>query len=174
MIEVIEKKDCCGCYACVQKCPKQCITMEEDNEGFDYPTIDNDLCIHCGLCEKVCPHLIFSVPVKPRSFHAVIHPSKEIQLKSSSGGVFSLLATHILKQKGIVFGAGFDEDWNVRHESIDRIENLDKLRMSKYVQSKIGTTYKEAERWLKSGRKVMFVGTPCQIHALKLFLKKRL
>lgn len=108
----------------------------------------------------------------PLSCYAVKHYSKQVQLKSSSGGAFSLLAEYVLKNNGVVFGAAFDKHWNVVHKYIENIEQLDELRMSKYVQSIIGNSYKEAQAFLKANRMVLFVGTPCQIHGLKLFLKK--
>lgn len=172
MIEIKDKKDCCGCYSCVQKCPKHCIAMIADEEGFYYPKIDTTVCINCGLCESVCPQIHASSHKKPLNCYAIKHPSKEIQLASSSGGAFSLLAEYVLGQNGVVFGAAFDKDWNVVHKYIEDVKQLDELRMSKYVQSNIGNSFKNAHTFLKNGRLVLFVGTPCQIHALKLFLKK--
>lgn len=172
MIDIKKLEDCCGCYSCVQRCPKNCISMIEDSEGFEYPQIDKISCINCGICESVCPQLN-ELPTKiPLSCYAVKHYSKQIQLKSSSGGAFSLLAEYVLKNNGVIFGAAFDKHWNVVHKYIEHIEQLDELRMSKYVQSRISNSYKEAQAFLKANRIVLFVGTPCQIHGLKLFLKK--
>lgn len=172
MIDIKKTEDCCGCYSCVQRCPKHCIEMIEDSEGFDYPKVNISSCINCGICESVCPQLNI-LPVKqPSSCYAIKHYSKQIQLKSSSGGAFSLFAEYILKNNGVVFGAAFDKNWNVVHKYIEHIEKLDELQMSKYVQSIIGNTFKEAQNFLKANRMVLFVGTPCQIHGLKLFLKK--
>lgn len=172
MIRIDNKIDCCGCMACVQKCPKQSITMKVDKEGFWYPKVDLSLCINCGLCESVCPQINCGERIKILKTFAYKHTNKDIQIHSSSGGAFTLLADKIINDGGVVFGAVFDNNWNVVHDVTDNIIGLKRLRMSKYVQSYIGEKFKEAESFLKKGRKVMFVGTPCQIHGLKLFLKK--
>lgn len=174
MIQLDRKEKCTGCHACAAKCPKQCITMVSDTEGFWYPQINEEECIDCGLCEKVCPVITpikFADTFKPVAY-ACYNTDEKTRLASSSGGVFTLMAEAILKQGGVVFGAGFDEGFNVCHQCVENTKDLDKLRMSKYVQSKIGDTYKEAEAFLKAGRMVLFTGTPCQIGGLKASLGK--
>lgn len=156
----------------MQSCPKQCIKMCEDEEGFLYPQADTSVCIDCGLCEKVCPFLNGSDERKPQSVEVSINPDLITRLASSSGGVFSLLAGHILKTGGVVFGARFDSQWMVVHDYTDNIEGLAAFRGSKYVQSEIGSAYKDAKLFLDEGRTVLFSGTPCHIHALRRYLKK--
>ena len=146
--------------------------MESDEEGFEYPIIDKEQCINCGLCNKVCPQTTLSDSKQPINIYAIKHPDQEIQLQSSSGGAFSLIAEWVIQKGGIVFGAIFDDNWNVIHGYTESISGLEKLRMSKYVQSKIGLSFIHTENFLKRGKIVMFVGTPCQIHGLKLFLRK--
>ena len=146
--------------------------MREDEEGFLYPHVDKTTCVNCGLCEKVCPILN-----KPQTYpvletYAAKHNNPEIKLKSSSGGVFSALAEVVLKEGGIVFGAVFDKGWNVVHTYAENLEDLDKLRRSKYVQSNIGKTYQQAKQFLNQDRKVLFTGTPCQIAGLRNYLGK--
>ena len=172
MIELKLKSDCCGCSACVQKCPKQCIFLKEDFEGFLYPEIDKEICIDCGLCEKVCPVINQNEPRKPLKVYAAKNKNEQIRLNSSSGGVFTLLAEHTIAQGGVVFGAKFNKDWEVIHDYTETMDGIAAFRGSKYVQSRIGETYKLAEQFLKDGRKVLFIGTPCQIAGLKLFLRK--
>ena len=172
MIEIKDKKDCCGCSACVQRCPKQCITLKEDNEGFLYPILDKKTCIDCGLCEKVCPILHQGEPQKPLKVYAAKNLNEEIRRQSSSGGIFTLLAEQVIQEGGVVFGARFDENWEVKHDYTETIEGLAVFRGSKYVQSRIEDNYKKAEEFLKQGRKVLFSGTPCQIAGLKRFLRK--
>ena len=172
MIEIKDKKDCCGCSACAQICPKNSITMKTDDEGFLYPAVNKDTCVNCGLCGKICPVLNKPAVNKPLAIYAAKHKDTEVKLKSSSGGMFTALAEYILKQGGVVFGAAFDKDWQVCHQWAENIEDLDKLRRSKYVQSDINATYKKAEEFLKSGRQVLFTGTPCQIAGLKNYLRK--
>lgn len=146
--------------------------MKSDKEGFKYPTIDTNICINCGLCEKICPQINTSTTQRPIKVYAIKHPNKEIQLKSSSGGAFSLIAEWVIQNKGIVFGAMFNNNWEVFHSYTETMEGLELLRTSKYVQSEIGSSMKKAQEFLKKGKIVMFVGTPCQIHGLKLFLRK--
>ena len=172
MIEIVDKKECCGCSACVQICAKYCITMQADEEGFLYPIVDKDACTDCGLCEKVCPIINQSEPSKPLKVYAAKNKNEEIRRQSSSGGIFTLLAEKVIVEGGVVFGARFDEEWNVIHSWTDTIEGIAAFRGSKYVQSTIGDTYREAKDFLKQGRKVLFSGTPCQIAGLKKYLYK--
>ena len=172
MIVIKDTKDCCGCNACAQRCPKHCITLQEDHEGFLYPKVNINLCIECGLCEKVCPVLNQGTKKEPLNVYAAINPNEEIRKESSSGGIFTLLAEKVILENGVVFGARFDENWEVRHDYTETIEGLAAFRGSKYVQSRIEDNYLKAEKFLKEGRKVLFSGTPCQIAGLKKFLKK--
>lgn len=173
MIEIKNKKDCCGCYACYNICPKECITMESDNEGFWYPKIDKNKCINCNLCEKVCPiiNLIKRADSKKIAY-AAMNKDEQIRIKSSSGGIFSILAEYIIKNNGVVYGAGFDEDFNIKHKRILYSTDLDLLRGSKYVQSSIGDIYKQVKNDLESNKQVLFTGTPCQIEGLRSYLRK--
>ena len=172
MIEIVEKSDCVGCEACVQRCPKQCIVMKEDAEGFLYPQIDIEKCIDCGLCERVCPVINQGEPRKPLVAYAAKNQDESVRLSSSSGGVFTALAEYVIAQGGVVFGARFDESWNVVHDYVETIEGLSAFRGAKYVQSRIGKSFLRAETFLKQGRMVLFSGLPCQITGLKKFLRK--
>lgn len=174
MIEIRTKEDCCGCYACYNICPKECITMETDNEGFWYPNIDKDKCINCNLCKKVCP-----IINKPNSFlyekksYAVFNKNEKIRLESSSGGIFSLLAEYVINNYGSVYGAVFDEDFNVKHIKITSLQDIELLRGSKYVQSRINDIFKSIKFDLKNNKMVLFTGTPCQVAGLQSFLQKK-
>lgn len=172
MIHITEPKKCCGCNACVQACPKHCIRMQEDCEGFLYPFVDRESCIDCGLCERVCPVINQNEPQKPVVTLAAVNSDESVRLASSSGGIFTLLAERTIDNGGVVFGAAFDENWDVKHICIDSKSELPKLRGSKYAQSIIGNCYKEAKRHLSAGKEVLFSGTPCQIAGLKRFLHK--
>lgn len=167
-----EKERCCGCGVCVQKCPQRCISFVQDKEGFLYPSINRSKCVNCGLCVSVCP---FHNPYKdcmPVKSYAAYNVDEETRRESSSGGVFSSLATMVLSEGGVVFGALFDEHWNVVHGYVETKEGLSKLRGSKYVQSLLGDSYMVAEQFAKEGRLVLFSGTPCQIAGLKKYLGK--
>ncbi|WP_295095192.1 Coenzyme F420 hydrogenase/dehydrogenase, beta subunit C-terminal domain [Ruminococcus sp.] len=174
MIEIKEKSNCTGCHACANACPKNCISMVSDEEGFWYPQAEKAKCIDCGLCVNVCPIIHKRHPDDSCMTTAIaaINLNEEIRLRSSSGGIFTLLAENIIAQGGVVFGAAFADDFkSVRHICVNDIADLDKLRGSKYVQSKIGDTYKQAKDYLDSGRKVLFTGTPCQIGGLYSYLR---
>jgi coenzyme F420-reducing hydrogenase beta subunit len=172
MIVINDKTKCCGCYACYNICPQDCITMQSDEEGFWYPMADIDECNECGLCEKICPILCNNKVENQPVAYACINKDENIRSQSSSGGVFTLIGEKVIANDGVVFGAGFDDDFNVVHSWADDLDGLSKFRGSKYVQSNIGDTYKEVKVFLKQGRQVLFTGTPCQIAGLKSYLGK--
>ena len=173
MIRILDdSRSCCGCSACYNVCPKNCITMKENREGFLYPEIGSE-CVECGMCKKVCP-VINSVPEieKDQFSYAVQNKNKEILQQSTSGGAFTAIAEYIIeKEHGIVFGAAFDDSLTVSHIRVENKSELSKFRNSKYVQSNIGTSFKEAKYFLDEGRTVCFSGTPCQIEGLKCYLQ---
>ena len=172
MINIIDKVNCCGCSACASACPKRCITMKSDNEGFLYPHLDKDTCIDCGLCEKVCNELHPFPQRSPLQVWAAINKDEEIRLKSSSGGIFHILAKMTIDDGGVVFGARFDENWQVVIDYAETMIGVEDFMGSKYVQARIENAYKNAKRFLIEGRKVLFSGTPCQVAGLKQFLRK--
>lgn len=163
---------CTGCADCANSCPKAAITMAADEKGFLRPAIAQDLCVDCGLCKKLCPQNERLAPVREGKIYAALAVSDEVRAKSSSGGIFSLLAEKTLREGGVVFGAAMDGNLRVRHMMADTEEKLDLLRGSKYVQSEIGDSYKQAKECLEQGRPVLFSGTPCQVDALQHFLGK--
>lgn len=166
------KPDCTGCHACVNKCPKKCISMVTDKEGFDYPYIDKNNCTDCCLCEKTCPVLNGDKAARKPKAYACINKNEAVRMESSSGGVFSLLAEFVINHGGIVYGAAFNDKFEVVHAGINDAKELYKLRGSKYVQSRLGNTFCEIEEYLKHGRLVYFSGTPCQVAGLLNFLSK--
>lgn len=172
MIQILDKKDCCGCNACVQRCPKQCIKMQPDNEGFLYPVVDTAACIDCKICEKVCPIINDSTPQQALKVYAAYNTDEEVRLQSSSGGIYTLLAEATIKEGGVVFGVKFNEEWMPEFGYTETIEGIAPFRGSKYVQAIVGNTYKQVEDFLKNGRKVLFCGTPCQVSGLNKFLRK--
>lgn len=172
MISIEDKTLCCGCSACAMKCPKHCITMQADSEGFLYPVVNEAECIDCGLCEKVCHELHPYDERKPLNVYAAINNDEEIRLKSSSGGIFYLLAEKTISEGGVVFGARFDDEWQVMLDYAERPEGVQPFMGSKYVQARTANAYKDAETYLKQGRKVLFSGSPCQIAGLHHYLRK--
>ncbi len=165
-------RECCGCEACRSICPRHCISMKKDNEGFLYPVRKTEDCINCNLCEKVCPVLYPVNNAKEKFVFAAFNINETVRLQSSSGGLFTLIAEKIIERGGVVFGACFDGNWNVVHDYTDTIEGLTKFRGAKYVQSYIGNSFIKVKNFIESGREVLFTGTPCQVAGLKKFLKK--
>ncbi|HEX2946774.1 MAG TPA: Coenzyme F420 hydrogenase/dehydrogenase, beta subunit C-terminal domain [Clostridia bacterium] len=181
MREIIkEARLCTGCTACRQVCPRNAITMSANEEGFLYPSIDAEICNDCGLCEKTCPVNTatgFKIGAKPAAevnhkVYACYSTDETVRSKSTSGGVFTQLALMTLSDGGVVFGAGFDDEFKVTHIYAEDEKQLDNLRRSKYVQSNMADAFAQAGEFLKAGRKVLFCGMPCQIAGLKAFLKR--
>lgn len=172
MIQIQEKNQCCGCEACAQVCPRHCIEMNPDIEGFLYPSVDLSSCVGCHLCEAICPIKKSHEARVPISVYAAKHKLEDIRKKSSSGGVFYALAEAIIGQGGIVFGARFDEQWDVHHRYAKTLEEVYALMGSKYVQSRIGDCYKQVRDNLEQNVPVLFCGTACQVAGLRSFLRK--
>ncbi len=169
----IRKDQCVGCGACADACGVGCISMLGDAEGFAYPEIDKTKCVNCGACDKACPALnVGNEREKIPGTLLAVNRDEAVVGASSSGGVFSALADKVISEGGIVFGAAFDSDFGVHHIFAENSDELEKLRTSKYVQSNTGDIYSVVRRELKSGRKVLFSGTPCQVNAMRLFLGK--
>ena len=172
----IPVKECSSCGACANICTHNAISMVLDSEGFYRPTIDSSKCIKCGLCEKTCPwtnivtnpNLASNTPKTLAAFAK----DESIRLKSSSGGIFTILAEKILDEGGIVVGVAQITPTKFCHIIVDNKADLSKLRGSKYVQADAGFVYREIHAHLKSGRKVLFSGTPCQVAALYAVLGK--
>ena len=169
MIQISDKSKCCGCTACVNACPAQCIVMRRDREeGFDYPVANPDLCLGCGKCDAVCP---VQNPLETREPQAALAVRCEDYVNgSSSGGVFPALAKVVIDEGGVVFGAVMENDMIVGHAEAETMDEVERMRGSKYVQSDPYSSFWDAREYLKAGRKVLFTGTPCQIAGLKNFL----
>lgn len=138
MIEIKDKSQCCGCWACYNACPKQCISMAEYKEGFRYPSVNAEACIDCGVCEKVCPVEPKVPDVLPDSY-VVQHRNKEILRDSTSGGFFTAMARYAIEQGGVVFGAAFDEQMELRHTYIETLEDCKRFRESGIIIYEIRT-----------------------------------
>ena len=168
-----DKSRCVGCTACVFSCPQKCIKYNKDKLGFGYPIVDHSKCIHCKRCESSCPVLKTTINEdKITSSYAVKIKDDEIRNCSSSGGVFTELASYILKNSGEVYGAAYSRDFEVVHIRVDDAKHLEQLRGAKYAQSELGDTFLDIKDSLIKGNHVLFVGTPCQVAGLKSFLKK--
>lgn len=168
-----EKEDCCGCGACMNICPKKAIHMVEDKDGYLYPEIDQYLCVQCGKCKSVCVYQNGMQRSAPIQVKAAMNLNTDQLNKSSSGGIFSVLAESVLEKKGVVYGAGYsrkDSELIVKHLRIDSFDTLKLIQGSKYTQSVIDDAYSLVKRDLISGSKVLFSGTPCQVAGLKGFL----
>lgn len=172
MVDIRNKKDCCGCASCANVCPKNCITMKSDFEGFLYPYVEKSNCVQCNLCEKSCPIInINEVKNEPKAY-GCYNKDENVRMRSSSGGFFHILCEFVIKQKGVVFGAAFDENFDVYHDYAETMDECEKFKGSKYAQSTIGDSYKKAKDFLDDGSIVLFSGTPCQIAGLYTYLKR--
>lgn len=173
-IDVVSKENCCGCKTCAYVCPSKCISMELDEEGFAYPVVDEEACTHCGACERACPFNGENWQAEERKAraYAARSRSEEVQLSSSSGGMFYEMAMAILEDEGTVYGAALDHATKkVMHVRVCSMAELSRLKGSKYVQSDVGESYHRVKTDLENGRQVLFSGTPCQILGLKKYLK---
>ena len=166
------KKDCCGCSACSNICGVSAITMKEDSCGFLYPHIDNKLCVHCDRCRKVCPMgITYTGQDADPSIYAVRNKNTDDVQKSSSGGMFTLLARWTLSQGGVIYGVAFDEAFSVKHMRGQTVSQVQKFRTSKYVESDISEVYLHIGEDLKNGLTVLLTGTPCQVSGVTRYLK---
>ena len=167
-----EKTNCMGCAACYSVCPKQCITMQKDDEGFLYPVVDDTVCINCGLCKKVCPMVNPKIENNhPKTAVAAVSKDYKIWCRSASGGAFSEIVRNWADDTTLVVGAAWDE-LNVHHIGVVGFENIAPLCKSKYVSSAIENTFIEIREHLRSGKKAIFCGCPCQVDGLRHFLRK--
>lgn len=176
MIDSIKKEICTGCNACYNVCPKNCIKMKDDKLGFRYPSVNYDECIKCKKCLNICPSLN-NVSLEDKWKEPKIFASwsldEDIRFNSTSGGVFSELAKVILKNGGFVVAAKYNEKNLVEHCMIEKEEQLNIIRQSKYIQSDIGTIYKTIKNKLLENKEVAFCGSPCQVAGLLSFLEKK-
>ena len=174
MIEIREKKDCCGCGGCSQICPAHCIRMEADEEGFLYPAVEAEACVGCGLCEQICPvlHAGEDLPFSQAAY-LLQYRNEKVRRQSTSGGAFTAIAGYVTDRGGVVYGAAFDEKLRVHHTSVTRRADLSAFRGSKYVQSDTEETFREVRDHLRAGRLVCYSGTPCQVEGLLHFLDPR-
>ena len=174
MIELFkEKKDCCGCSACVNVCPTAAIAMKADEEGFLYPQIDVAKCNECGLCKRVCAFqngYDTKENFEPPYVYAVKHVDETVRMSSSSGGAFTAIAEETFNKQGIVYGVALDKDFNVVHQRAETIEESKKFKGSKYVQSDLEDIFRKVKKDLTAGRQVLFTGTPCQTAGLNSYL----
>ncbi len=173
MIKIQDKALCCGCGSCAKVCPKGAITMEADKCGAKYPKIDANKCVDCGICDKHCPVLNYSKGENlSHTLYAAYANDPDTRYEGSSGGMFGLLAKSVIARGGAVYGAAFDGNFQLRCTRAIAEEELKPLYKSKYLQSELTIAFDSIKNDLESGLPVLFVSTPCQVFALKLFLKK--
>lgn len=169
---ISEKSQCCGCMACVDVCPQHAIVAKPDSEGFLYPRRNQELCINCGRCKDVCPFSDQEFGEEPRQYFAVQAKNMMLRKESTSGAVFPIVAEAVLEQGGVVYGAGFNSSMKVVHQKATDRNDLNLLTKTKYVQSETMGVFRCVQQDLQEGKEVLFVGTPCQVEALKRFLLK--
>ena len=172
-INILNRNECTGCSVCYMVCPHNAIEIIETKEGFHYPIINDKKCTNCGICVKKCHALNdnFKRDFKQEIYD--VRASDEIRMKSSSGGMFTIVADYVLENNGYVCGASFTDDWlGVEHIVINNKKDLDKLRGSKYIESNLGNTFVEIKKLLNENKQVLFSGCPCQVSALYSYLGK--
>lgn len=171
---IVSDKTCTGCGACVAACPNSCLLLSHDACGILRPYINNSRCDSCDKCKKVCPiNNLKSCSNAPLPLsYVLVNNDEAIRLSSSSGGVFWEIAKWVIKKRGVVFGARFNEAWEVIHDYTESIDGVAAFMQSKYVQSNIGYSFAHVQKFLEVGRWVLFSGTPCQVAGLRSFLKK--
>lgn len=170
MKNINEVKNCYGCFACKSKCPKQCISIVKDKLGHLYPYANED-CIECKACLKVCPSINVQKLSEPAEVYAAVGKNCKVIEKSSSGGIATILAQEIIYQGGVVYGCSFQKEFDFKHIRCGTLQDLERLKGSKYVQSNISDVYTLIRKDLKDKRKVLFIGTPCQVAAVKTYFK---
>ena len=174
MVDQKQKKDCCGCGACMQACPFQAIVMKEDERGFLFPEIDYDRCKKCGICDRVCGFVEDSSLLSDGEpvIYGVINRDEDARKNSTSGGLFTAISDYILAQNGVVYGAAYQPDLSVATKRAVTPAERDECRGSKYVQCDTNDTYTQVKRDLTEGRLVFYTGTPCHIIGLRSYLQK--
>lgn len=172
-VDFLPEKHCCGCGLCEAVCPKKCIKMQKDKEGFSYPEINNDICISCGICINECRNKSKNEKLSKPSAFLGYNREEQTRLKSSSGGLFYPLAKKVIAKSGCVYGAAFDEKNMVKHIRVEKLEELPRLMTSKYVQSEINVEmFSQLKKDLMAQKTVLFSGTPCQVAAIRRFTDK--
>lgn len=162
---------CYGCSACVNICPKKCISMKPNKKGFLEPVIDESECINCGACVRICPRLKERLKeVNKKEAYIVKNKDEKVRKNSSSGGVFSLIADYIIENKGVIYGCVVDDNLEIKHIRTEK--DYSKMRGSKYVKSNLGFTFSDIKKDLLANRLVLFTGTPCECAGLRNFLGK--
>lgn len=169
-ITELEKNKCTGCSACKNICPTDAIHMEYDEEGFLFPILNENKCVNCSLCYNQCPELNPMELKLPAKAFQVVNTSKDY-MNSSSGGAAYLIAKQIIEENGVVYAATYNEQLDVEHQRITFLKDLPKMQGSKYVQSRFTDVYHKCKKDLNDGKKVLVIGTPCQIASIKRFCK---
>lgn len=174
-MQIVDRHRCTGCGACANACAQEAIQMKENVEGFLEPSVDEAVCVSCGICESVCPVLNERCNEENECQKSLLVTTSDESYyrRSATIGLCTMLSEWVISQNGVVYGVWLDEsDWKAKHVCVSNTEELDKIRNSKYIQSDSGNCFKEIKERLGQGVKVLFVGTPCQVAGLKSYLSR--
>ena len=164
--------NCVGCLSCVDRCPKHCIHISNDSLGHIHTHAEETQCINCGLCVKSCPAIQKPDYRKPNKAYALWRKDDTLRRQSSSGGLAAVLSERMIAEGGIVYGCAFEKPFSIKHIRCSSADELEKLKSSKYVQSNLAGIHSQIANDLKNGKKVLFIGTPCQVATVALYTKK--
>lgn len=173
MKEICKLSECTACYACYNSCPKKCISFVNEENGCFVPKIDQEKCIDCGACVRSCPNNNVIELKTPSRVLAAITKNENDYITTTSGGVATTFAKHIIENGGVVYGAAVCNDAVIKHIRVDNVFDIERLKGSKYVQSEIGDCFIHIKQDLENKLPVLFVGTPCQTAGLQYYLKKK-
>lgn len=166
---ICDVSKCTGCCVCMNICAKDAIVFKDDGTGRKIAEINESKCIECGACKRICPANNDSIYNEPKKCYAAWSKNTDYQKTSASGGISAGFADYIINNNGAVFGTRFDGT-DLIFDMAYKPNMIKKFSGSKYVQAFAGDVYTRVKKELNNKKRVLFVGTPCQVEALNNYL----